>query len=121
MNFLIKVKKLGNHWYPNLQHDDPIDLILDTKMEKLLDILDKQHNEELHFLLSEVHSWLEPNTIQFKDEDIQKWLNTTATFPITIYIGDHEFEISTLLMDLLEEQFNTKFYGNLYSINLCEF
>lgn len=88
-------------------------------MEKLCTLLDKNNDEELEFLLSEVHSWLEPNTIQFKDEDIWKWLNTTATFTVTIYIGDHEFEVSTLLMDLFEEQFNTNFHKTLYSINLC--
>ena len=88
-------------------------------MDKLLTLLDKNHLEELHFLLSEVHTWIEPNTIQFSDEDIWKWLNTTATFPIKMYIGDHEFEVSTLLLDLFEGQFNTNFHKTLYSINLC--
>lgn len=120
MNYLIKVKKLGNHWYPNLKHDDPMDLMLDPKMEKLLTRWDKQNIGEIDFLLSEVHTWLEPNTIQFRDEDIWKWLNTTATFPIKLYIGDHEFEISTLLLDLFEEQFNTNFHKTLYSINICD-
>ena len=88
-------------------------------MEKLLTLLDKNHTDELHFLLSEVHTWLEDSTIQFRDEDIWRWLNTDDTFPVKIYIGDHEFEISTLLMDLFEEQFNTNFHKTLYSINLC--
>ena len=96
-----------------------MDLMLDPKMDKLLTLLDKDHLEELHFLLSEVHTWIEPNTIQFSDEDIWKWLNTTATFPIKMYVGDHEFEVSTLLLDLFEEQFNTNFHKTLYSINLC--
>lgn len=119
MNILVKVKKIANHWYPNLQHDDPMDLMLDPKMEKLLTLLDKNNTEELHFLLSEVHSWLENNTIQFRDEDIWKWLNTNLTFPMKVYIKDHEFEVSTLLLDLLEEQFNTNFHKTLYSISLC--
>jgi hypothetical protein len=119
MNFLIKVKKVANHWYPCLEHDDPMDLMLDPKIEKLLDIWDKNDSGELEFLLSEVHTWLEENTIQFSDEDIWKWLNTTATFPIKMYVGDHEFEVSTLLLDLFEEQFNTNFHKTLYSINLC--
>lgn len=119
MNFLIKVKKVGNHWYPCLKHEDPMELMLDPKMDKLLTLLDKDNSEELHFLLSEVHTWLEPNTIQFRDEDIWNWLNTTLNFPVKIYIGDHEFEVSTLLLDLFEEQFNTNFHKTLYSINLC--
>jgi hypothetical protein len=98
-----------------------MDLMLDPKMDRLLTFLDKNNSEELHFLLSEVHTWLEPNTIQFRDEDIWKWLNTTASFPVTVYVGDHEFEVSTLLLDLFEEQFNTNFHKTLYSINLCYF
>ena len=121
MNFLIKVKKLGNHWYPSLKHDDPIDLMLDPKLDKLLTFLDKNQTEELEFLLSEVHSWVEPNTIQFNEEDIWKWLNTTITFPIKMYIENHEFEVSTLLLDLFEEQFNTNFHKTLYCINLYKF
>jgi hypothetical protein len=120
MNILIIVKKVGNHWYPNLQHDDPIDLMLDPKMEKLLTLWDKNNIGELHFVLSEVHSWLESNTIQFQDKDIVRWLTTTATFPVKIFIGEHEFEVSSLLMDLFEEQFNTNFHKTLYSINLCD-
>lgn len=121
MNILITVKKVGNHWYPNLKHDDPIELMLDPKMEKLLTLLDKNSVGELHFFLSEVHTWVEDNTIQFRDEDVWKWLNTNETFPVVMYIGDHEFEVSTLLIDLFEEQFNTNFHKTLYSINLCEF
>ena len=96
--------------------------MLDPKIDKLLTLLDKYETGELHFLLSEVHSWIESNTIQFSDEDIWKWLNTDGdtVFTITAYIGDHEFEISTLLMDLFEKQFNTNFYKTLYSISLCE-
>jgi len=120
MNLLIRVKKLGNHWYPNVKHDDPMDLMLDPKMEKFLTYLDKENKEELQFVLYEAHSWIDPNTIQFQDEDILKWLTTTATFSVKIFIGDHEFEISTLLMDLFEEQFNTNFHKTLYSIKLYD-
>lgn len=97
-----------------------MDLMLDPKMEKLLTLLDKNNTGELHFGLSEVHTWLEPNTIQFRDEDILRWLTTTATFTVKVFIKDHEFEVSTLLMDLFEEQFNTNFHKTLYSIDICE-
>ncbi len=120
MNILIKVKKVGNHWYPNLKHDDPINLMLDPKIEKLLNLLDKNNLGELNFALSEVHTWLEPNTIQFRDTDILKWLTTTDVFTIKVFIRDHEFEVSTLLMDSFEEQFSTNFYKTLYSIELCD-
>ena len=95
-----------------------MDLILDEKMERLCTLLDKDNTGELHFLLLENHSWTNSNAIQFEDEDIWKWLNTTSVFPVRMYIGDHMFEVSTLLMDLFEEQFNTNFHKTYYSIEL---
>lgn len=120
MNILIKIKRVGNHWYPDLSHEDPMELILDSKMERFCTLLDKEHRGELVFLLSECHSWLENNTIQFEDEDIWKWLNTDANFTIKMYIHDHVFEVSTMLMDLFESQFNTNFHKTLYKIELFE-
>lgn len=97
-----------------------MDLILDSKMERICTLLDKENIGELKFLLSENHSWIDQNAIQFEDEDIWKWLNTTAIFPVHMYIGDHMFEISTLLMDLFEEQFNTNFHKTFYRIELWD-
>ena len=97
-----------------------MDLILDKKMEKLLTLLDKNNLGELKFLLSENYTWVEKNCIQFDDDDIWKWLNTTAIFPIKVYIADHEFEVSSLLLDLFENQFNTNFHKTYYRIELCD-
>lgn len=116
MNIVIIVKKVGNHWYPNLEHDDPSEIALSPKIDRLLTLLDKDHLGELHFVLSEVHSWLSINTIQFDDDDIWRYLNTNDDFDLTIYIGDHEFEVSSSLIDLFESQFNTNFHKNLYNI-----
>lgn len=118
MNIVLKIKKLGNHWYPNIEHEDPIDLVLDRKMEKYFSLLDKNNEGELVFLLSEVHSWLEKNTIQFHDEDIWRWLNTVDTFNLRVYVDDHEFEVCSALLDLFELQFNTNFHKTLYCISL---
>lgn len=118
MNILITVKKVGNHWYPNLSHDDPMELILDPKMERFCTLLDKYQLGTLTFLLQEVYSWTDDNTIQFDDDDIWKWLNSDANFTVRMYIKDHEFEVSTLLMDLFETQFNTNFHKTLYKIEL---
>jgi len=89
-------------------------------MELFCTLLDKNNLGELKFLLSEVHTWTNPNSIQFEDEDIWRWINTNDIFPVRMYVGDHEFSISTLLMDLFEEQFNTNFHKTFYSIELFE-
>ena len=33
-------KKLGEHWYPDLNHDNPSDLILDPRIERFIEHLD---------------------------------------------------------------------------------
>lgn len=89
-------------------------------MELFCTRLDKDNRGELSFLLSENHSWINENAIQFEDADIWKWLNTNSIFPVHMYIGEHVFEVSTLLMDLFEEQFNTNFHKTYYKIELCD-
>lgn len=89
-------------------------------MEKLLTLLDKENFGELKFLLSENYTWLEKNSIQFDDTDILKWLNTDDIFPLKVYVADHMFEVSSLLLDLFESQFNTNFHKTYYRIELCD-
>lgn len=87
-------------------------------MERFCTLLDKENNGQLVFLLSEVHNWTDNNTIQFEDEDIWKWLNTSTDFIVRMYIQNHEFKVSTMLMDLFETEFNTNFHKTLYKIEL---
>ena len=89
-------------------------------MEIFCTLLDKENKGQLTFYLEENHSWMDQNAIQFEDEDIWKWLNTTSIFPVRMYVGDHCFEVSTLLMDLFEEQFNTNFHKTFYKITLWD-
>lgn len=119
MNILINVKKIGNHWYPNLNHDSPDEIALDHKLEKLLSFLDVNNIEDLQFLIYEIHSWTNNTTIQFNEEDMWRWLNTTDVFDMRFYINDHEYIVSSSLIDLLEDQFNMDFYETLYSIEQC--
>lgn len=118
MNILIKVKKVGNHWYPNVEHDSPEDIVLNEKIEKVLSFLDEDNVGEIEFLLYEVHSWLDDTTIQFDDEDMWKWLNTTDVFDLKFYIKDNEYKISSLLLDILEDRFNLEFYKTVYSLTI---
>ena len=119
MNILLKVKRVGNHWYPNLKHDSIDEIILDEKIEKVLTLIDKDCIGELEFLIYQVNSWINDATIQFNDEDMWRWINTTDSFDLRIYVKDYEYKISSSIIDLLEDQFKMGFYNNLYSIELC--
>ena len=119
MNIILKIKKIGNHWYPNLKHDSLDDLALDPKIEKLLSKIDVDNTGDLEFLIYEVHTWTNRSTFQFNEEDMWRWINTTDCFDLTVYLRDYEYKISSSIIDLLEDQYGMAFYNTLYSIELC--
>ena len=88
-------------------------------MEKVLSVLDKENKGELCFALSEVRSWIDGDVIQFDENDILSWVTTSNVITLKVYIHDIEFEVSSLLLDLFEYQFNTNFHKNLYTLELC--
>ena len=53
MNTRITVKKVGNHWYPDIQHEFADEIELDEKVERVLNFLDKNHFGELEFYIYE--------------------------------------------------------------------
>ena len=95
------------------------DISLNEKLEKVLSHIDKENTEELQFIVYEVSSWTNNETVQFHDEDMWKWINTTDVFDMRFYIDDHEYKISSTIIDLLEDQYKMHFYEILYGVELC--
>ncbi len=95
------------------------DISLNEKLERVLSYIDKENTEELQFIIYEISSWTNNETVQFHDEDMWKWINTTDVFDMRFYINDHEYKISSTIIDLLEDQYKMCFYETLYSIELC--
>lgn len=95
------------------------DISLNEKLEKVLSHIDKENTEELQFIIYEVSSWTNNETVQFHDEDMWKWINTTDVFDMRFYINDHEYKISSTIIDLLEDQYKMHFYEILYGVELC--
>lgn len=95
------------------------DISLNEKLEKVLSHIDKENTEELQFIIYEVSSWTNNETVQFHDEDMWKWINTTDIFDMRFYIDDHEYKISSTIIDLLEDQYKMHFYEILYGVELC--
>lgn len=95
------------------------DISLNEKLEKVLSHIDKENTEELQFIIYEVSSWTNNETVQFHDEDMWKWINTTDVFDMRFYIDDHEYKISSTIIDLLEDQYKMHFYEILYGVELC--
>ena len=115
--YRITVKRIGNHWYPDIQHDFAGDLILDPKLERLLNTCDRQNDGILTICLIEQNSVLHGRIIQFAEEDIYRYFITDDEFNIRVYLDDFEFSISSNLYWLLESQFNVNFHKSVYA---CE-
>lgn len=117
----ITFKKIGNHWYPSIQHDCLDEISLDYKIERVLSTLDKTKSETITISINEQNTILYSNTIQFRDEDLNKYFTTNDDFDFIVYIGERTYPISSTLYSLLEELFNFNFHKTLYSCEICQY
>ena len=118
MNYRIRIKKLGEHWYPDIDHNDPYDLVLNDKIEAFLNFFDKEKLGELDVYLWETYSVIDNSTIIFDDADILRFLTTTDDFDLHFYVDDRQFEISANLFNLIECEYNPNFHKAFYRIEI---
>lgn len=111
-------KKIGNHWYLDIPHDDPADLALDCRFERLFDMLDTNHFGIMDraYLIEEDYTDNVDNLLQFRDEDLLRYFTTTDDFQMVVYIGKHRFTISSRFYYLLERAFEFNFHESIYRI-----
>lgn len=114
----IVIKKVGNHWYPDIYHYFPEDLVLDEKIEKVLSLIDKYNYGIVTLYIFEQYEILGNGTLQFDESDMVKYLTTDEDLDVKFYINDHEYKISSSLLALLESQFKFDFQGNVYRIDI---
>ena len=115
----ITFKKLGNHWYPCLEHESLSDLGIDPVFERLFNIMDKYNDEVINVYLYEESSIIiNEGLIQFTEEDILRYLTTNDYFIMDLYIEDHKFSISSKLYQLLEQNYNFNFHKFIYRIEV---
>lgn len=114
-----KLRKIGNHWYPCIDHKlgDPINLT--EKIDRYLNILDLSKSGEITVELEELRILFGGiNIIYFNEEDIVRYLTTDDNFDIRFVVNEHEFLISSDVYWLLEEQFNFNFHKSSYKIHI---
>ena len=113
---IINIKKVANHWYVALNHDDPYSVILPERTERIVYLLDKYKTGKVSLYLMEQQSIIHENTILFRDEDIDTYFaNGEDMDNFLITIGNIQFEIYPEMYTLLEEQYHLEFYKTLYS------
>lgn len=120
-----KVKKLGSYWYPNIEHAPNQIYTFDEKLNKYLNILDINDNNEITFDFEQLDDIISydnmhdiPNIIYFNDDDIARYMMTTDDFDLHYMVNSHIFKISSELYCLLEENFNFNFHKEMYSIHV---
>ena len=111
-------KKIGNHWYLDIPHDDPADLALDCRLERFFDIMDsnKFGIMDRAYLIEEHFTDNIDNLLQFRDEDLLRYFTTSDDFQMVVYIGKHRFTISSRFYYLLEKQYQFNFHESIYRI-----
>lgn len=109
-------KKIGNHWYLDIEHDNPQDLMLDPILERFIGKLDKFGEGIVSKIyLSEQGDIIFPEgSIQFTDSDLLRYFTTNDDFDMTIYINNHKFKISSNLYTLLETKYQFDFHISSY-------
>ena len=120
MNTSVVLNKLGNHWYPAINHNDVQELVLDPKVEKYLSLIDTNKTGCLVINFSQCHEFIE-NALFFKDEDINRYFITNDSFDLTCFILNHQFKISSKLYCLLEREYDFSFHQFIYKINISKY
>lgn len=111
----IKIKRIGNHWYPDIEHNSLDEITLDSKLERFLSF----HNdyEEYCCYIYPGGSMIYNNTLQFSEESITRYFTTNDDFDLIFWIGDKSFKMSSTLYYLLECQFGFSFHDTVYRID----
>lgn len=114
-----KVKKVGNHWYPSINHTLNCLEGFDNKIDRYLSVLDILKNDELTIEFEELGVVFEGiNIIYFNENDIVRYLMTDDEFDIKFVVNGHNFTINSNLYWLLEDQFNFNFHKNSYKVHI---
>ena len=113
-------KKLGNHWYLDIPHDNQADLVIDRRIELILNRLDTWNDGivtnislicQNRFIDSE-------GVIQFDDADLVRYFTTNDDFTMALYINGHKWSISSKLYFLIEQKYKLDLHELVYKISI---
>ena len=113
-------KKLGNHWYLDIPHDNPADLMLDRRIEFMLSRLDTWKDGVVtNVSLICQHDFIDSEgLIQFDDADLLRYFTTNDDFTMALYINGHKWSISSRLYFLIEQKCKLDLHELVYKISI---
>lgn len=116
---LLQIKKIGNHWYPDILHDRGVDISLSKKIERVLNKVSQ--TDSITISIDEVYYTDHINNlIYFNEEDITRYFVTDDEFNMRFKVNNHEFEINSNLYFYITKQLELSFHFCLYTITLYE-
>lgn len=119
MNKQFKVRRIGNHWYPSINHELGYLCGFNEKIDRYLDIIDQSKCGELTIEFEELGMLVFGiNIVYFDDQDIVRYLTTDDSFDLRFMVNDRLFQISSDMYWLLESVFNFNFHKCLYKIHI---
>lgn len=118
----IKFKKVGNHWYPCINHSQEHNITLCRNASRWLNLFSKSkilYPEEIDINFEEIGVEINGiNIIYFYEEDITRYLTTDDYFDMRFNINGYTYSISSDLYMLLEEQYHFNFHKESYKIHI---
>ena len=112
-------KKLGNHWYLDIPHDNPEDLVLDRRIELMLNRLDVWKEGITNISLICQSGFIDKEgLIQFDDKDLLRYFTTDDDFIMALYINGHKWSISSKLYFLIEQKYKLDLHELVYKISI---
>ena len=111
------LRKLGNHWYPDVKHVSGGMCGFSDKIDRYLSVLDNFNIGMLTVDFFDLGVTIGGrNVIYFNEADIVRYLTTEDTFDLRFVVNKHCFCISSNLYALLEKQLNFNFHKESYEI-----
>lgn len=92
--FKIELIKVGNHWYPNINHSDPECLVLDPKLERILNFYSKDIYAPTLFIY-EIGSYMpDKGVLKVNEEDLNElYVYNPKELWLRASIDGHDFYI----------------------------
>lgn len=107
--FKVDFKRIGNHWYPSLKHDNPEDLMLDDQLEILLDSqYDSKYGEITVYMCEMLYSDIQDdeNTwIVFDKEDYERYSSTEDCFDVHFTYKDRRYSVRSKILDAVQTEY----------------
>lgn len=117
----LKFKKVGNHWYLDIEHEDPSDLVISPVLERFLSIYDFFKSGEVDVYLIEQNGFIvQDGLVQFSDQDLLRYYTTNDKFMMDLFIQNHKYKISSTLYSILETKYKLDLHTVTYRLSTYE-